>query len=71
MSFSYLLDTNADIESFKTRFNIYHNVNISYCHEGDIKDQGLPHVVFFPLMSILEGGVRFLVDPFLLRTLSF
>ena len=71
MSFSYLLDTNANIESFKTRFNIHHNVNISYCHEGDIKDQGLPHVVFFPLMSILEGGVRFLVDPFLLRTLSF
>ena len=71
MSFSYLLDTNANIESFKTRFNIHHNVNISYCHEGDIKDQRLPRVVFFPLMSILEGGVRFLVDPFLLRTLSF
>ena len=46
-------------------------MNISYCHEGDIENQILPHVVFFPLMSILEGGVRFPVDPLLLRTLSF
>ena len=71
MSFSYLLKTSVDIESFKVRFNIPHDVNISYCHEGDIEDQRLPHVVFFPLMLILEGGVRFLVDPLLLRTLSF
>ena len=71
MGFSYLLNTNADIESLKTRFNIPYDVNISYFHEGDIEDERLPHVVLFPLMSILEGGVRFPVDPFLLRTLSF
>ena len=71
MGFSYLLNINADVETFKTRFNILRGVNISYCHEGDIEDQRLPHMVFFPLMSILEGGVRFLVDPFLLRTLNF
>ena len=46
-------------------------MNISYCHEGDIKDQRLLHVVFFPLTSLLEGGVRFPVDPILLKTLSF
>ena len=39
MSFSYLLNINADVESLKTRFNIPHDVNISYCHEGDIEDQ--------------------------------
>ena len=71
MIFSYLLKTRADIESFRVRYNIPRDVEISYCHEGDIEDQRLPHVVFFPLMSILEGGVRFLVDPLLLRTLSF
>ena len=47
MSFSYLLKTNADVESFKARFDIPHDVNISYYHEGDIEDQRLPHVVFF------------------------
>ena len=71
MGFSYLLKTNADIESFKARFNIPHDVNISYYHKGEIEDSRLPHVLFFPLMSILEGGVRFPVDLFLLRTLSF
>ena len=70
MGFSYLLKTNADVESFKARFDIPRDVNILYCHEGDIEDQRY-HVVFSPLMSILEGGVRFLVDPLLLRTLSF
>ena len=63
MGFSYLLNINADVESFKTRFSILRGVNISYCHEGDIEDQRLPHMVFFPLMSILEGGVRFPIDP--------
>ena len=59
------------MESFNTRFNIHRNVNISYCHQGDVKGQRLPHMVFFRLMSVLEGVVRFLVDPLLLRTLSF
>lgn len=71
MGFSYLLKTRADVESFKIRYNIPRDVEISYCHEGDIEDQRLPDVVFFPLMSILEGGVRFPIDPLLLRTFSF
>lgn len=71
MSFAYLLKTRESIESFRVKYNIPCNVEISYCHEGDIEDHRLPHVVFFPLMSILEGGVRFQVDPLLLKTLSF
>ena len=71
MGFSYLLRTDANVESFKARFNIPRDVNISYCHKGDIEEQRLPHLVFFPLMSILEGGVRFPIDHMLLRTLSF
>lgn len=71
MGFSYLLRTNIDLESFKTRFNIPHDVNISHNHESDIEDQKLPHVVFFPLMSILKGGVRFLIELLLLWTLGF
>ena len=71
MGFSYLLSTNADVESFKAGFNIPHDMNISYYLEGDIEDQRLPHVIFFPLMSILKGGVRFPVDLWFLRTLVF
>ena len=49
MGFSYLLNTNANVEAIKTRFNVPHDVNIAYCHEGDIEDQRLPRVVFsFP-----------------------
>ena len=71
MPFAYLLKTREDIESFKVKYNIPHDVEISYCHEDEIANQRLPHVILFPLMSILEGGVRFPVDPLLLRTLSF
>ena len=55
MSFSYLLKTNADVESFKVRFDIPHDVNISYCHEGDIEYQRLPHVVFFSFNVYIRG----------------
>ena len=65
------MKTREDIESIRVKYNIPRDVEISYCHEGEIANQRLPHVVFFPLMSILEYGVRFLVDPLLLRTLSF
>lgn len=71
MGFSHLLRTSTNVESFKTRFNIPRDMNMSYCHESDIEDQRLPHIVSFPLMSILEGGVRFPVVLLLLRTLGF
>lgn len=71
MGFSYLLKTRADVESFKIRYNIPRDVEILYCHEGDIEDQRHADVVFFPLMSILEGRVRFPIYPLLLRTFSF
>ena len=71
MGFSYLLNTNANIESFKTRFNIPSDVNILYCHKDYIEYQRFPHVVLFPLMSILEGEVRFPIDPFYLELSIF
>lgn len=71
MGFSHLLNTSADVETFKARFDILCDASISNYHEGDIKDQKFPFAVFFPLMSMLEGGVKFPVDTLLLRTLSF
>ena len=58
MGFSYLLRTNVDVESFKAGFNIPREVNISYCHEGDIEDQRLPYVVFFPSAKKEVKGCR-------------
>ncbi|KAK9985248.1 hypothetical protein SO802_030199 [Lithocarpus litseifolius] len=48
MGFSYLLRTNADAESFKTRFNIRRDVNISYYEEGDIEDQRFQKIPIRP-----------------------
>lgn len=63
MPIAYLLKTKENVASFKARFNIPRDVEILYCDEGAIEDQKHPHVVFFSMMSILEGDVRFLVDP--------
>lgn len=54
-----------------TKFSIPQDVHIEYCPKGNIENDSLPKVVLFPLMAVLEGGVRFPVDSFLLRTLSF
>ena len=71
MGFSHLLDIEATLASFRVRFAIPNDVDVSYCHEDNIALEQCLHVVFFPLMCILEGGVRFLVDLLLLRTLRF
>lgn len=71
MGFAHLFSTDAAVAAFKTRFNISHDVNIEYYPEGDIENDRRPRVVFFSLMAILNGNVRFSVDLLLLRTLSF
>ena len=57
--------------SFRVAYNIPKDVDIAYYHEGDITLQQCPHVVFIPLMAILEGGVRFPVNPLILNTFRF
>ena len=59
--------------NFRTVYDVPGDVDIAYCHEGDIALQRCsnPNVVFFPLMAILEGGLRFPVDPLILDTLRF
>ena len=73
MGFSHLLSTEASLANFREVFNIPEDVDVAYCHEGK---NALHHcfgsnTVFFPLMAILEGGVRFPVDSLLLNTLRF
>lgn len=71
MPYYHLLKTSENLAIFRNTYNIPDDIEVSYCDEGAIEDGRRPHIVFFPLMSILEGDVRFCVDPFILRTLRF
>lgn len=71
MGFARLLKTEAALATFRTKFNIPLDVDIEYCYESSIENDRRPQVVFFPLMAILERGVRFPVGPLLLRAFRF
>ena len=71
MRFSHLLDTEFVLANFRAKFAVSNDVEVAYCHEDNIALEQRPYVVFIPLMAILEGGVRFLVHPLILRTLRF
>ena len=73
MGYSYLLSSEASLATFRPAYSVPEDVDIAYCHEGDIDIQRRPGVntVFFPLMAILEGGIRFPVDPLVIGTLRF
>ena len=71
MSFAHLLKTEAALANFRARFAIPPDIDVAYYHEENIAFEPCPQVVFFPLMSILERGVNFPVDPLILKTLRF
>ena len=73
MGFSHLQSSEASLASFRVAYKVPGDIDIAYCHEGDIDLHKRTDVntVFFPLMAILEGGVRFPVDPFIINTLRF
>ena len=73
MGYSHLLASDASLATFKAIYGIPGDVDIAYCHQGDIEIQRPrgSNTVFFPLMSILEGGIRFPVDPLVIGTLRF
>ena len=73
MGYSHLLSSNAYLATFRVAYNVPKDVDIAYCHEGDIdiqRHRGV-NIVFFPLMAILEGGIRFPIDPLIIGTLRF
>ena len=73
MGFAHLLNTKASLATFRRTFNIPEDVNVAYCHESEIAfyRRSESSTAFFPLMAILEGGVRLPVSPLLLNTLRF
>ena len=69
--FAYLLNFDDTIEAFKVMFGILNDVQIKYYPKGDIENDRRLGLIFIPLMVVLEGGVRFPLDPFLLKILNF
>ena len=71
MGYSFLLDTPASLAIFRQKFDISDDVEVAYCHESEIALHRGHGTAFFLLMEILEGGVRFPVDPLLVNTLRY
>ena len=73
MGYSHILSSEAALASFRAAYGVPRDVDIAYCHEGDIAlhRRSNPNVAFFPLMSILDGGVRFPMDLLIIGTLRF
>ena len=69
MGYSFLLDTPASLAIFRQKFDILGDVEVAYCHESEIALHRGQGTTFFPLMAILEGGVRFPMDPLVVSTL--
>ena len=71
MGYAFLSDTAASLATFRQKFDIPDDVEVAYCHESKIALHRGRGTTFFPLMGILEGGVRFPVDPLLVNTLRY
>ena len=71
IGYAFLLDTPASLATFRQKFDIPDDVEVAYCHESEIALHRGRDTAFFPLMAILEGGVRFLMDPLLVNTLRY
>ena len=68
MGFAYLLNSGVSLAAFRQNFSVLDDMEMAYCHENEIALHKGAGTAFFPLMSILEGGVRFSIDPLLLNT---
>ena len=59
MGYSHLLSSEASLASFKAAYNVLGDVDIAYCHVGDIdlyRRTGL-NTIFFPLMAFSKVGL--------------
>ena len=70
MGYAYLLNIEASLATFRQNYSVPNDVEMAYCHESEIVLHRGAGTAFFPLMSILEGGVRFPIDLFCLTPLD-
>ena len=71
MGYSFLLDTRGSLAIFRQKFDIPDDVDVAYYHESEIALHIGQGTAFFPLMAVLEGRVKFLVDSLMVSTLRY
>ena len=71
MGYSFLLDTPASLAIFRQKFDILGDMEVAYCHKNEISLHRRQGTTFFPLMAVLEGGVRLPLDPLVVSTLRY
>ena len=65
------MNAGAPLAAFRQAFSVPDDVELAYCHESEITLHKGASTAFFPLMSVLKGGVRFPIDPLLLKTFRY
>ena len=71
MGFAWLVNTREAALAFKAKYNIPLDVGIKYCPPKAIEDCRKQGSIVIPLITVIEGGVRFHLCPLLLQTLRF
>ena len=71
MGFAYLLNARVPLATFRQNYNVPDDMEVMYCHGSEIALHRRAGTTFFPLISILEGGVRFPIDLLLLNALKY
>ena len=71
MGYSFLRDTPASLAIFRQKFDILGDMEVAYYHKNEISLHRRQGTTFFPLMAVLEGGVRLPVDPLVVSTLRY
>ena len=71
MGFAYLLNAGVPLATFRQNYSVPDDVEVMYCDESEIALHRGEDTAFFSLMSILEGGVMFLIDLLLINALRY
>ena len=56
--FTYLVDSEEGIKSFRAQYRIPLNVSIRYCKEGEWHEKRQEGEVVIPMIAFIEGGMR-------------
>ena len=67
--FTYLVDSEEGIESFKAQYRIPPGVSIKYCKQGEWHEARQEGEVIIPMIAFIEGGMRISMGTIIRATL--